>query len=209
MFCEIFYIPTSSMEPTLLPNDKVLAAKKAYGYSRYSLTPFPSTAYWFKQSDNRILYNKPERGDIVAFLSTNEKKYLIKRVIGLPGDTIIDAGDHIILNGVNLPRQLIASYILKHPIDAGGVELDTASKYIEQLPNGVSYEILQIFKNQITDDTKAYRVPENHIFVIGDNRDNSDDSRKNIGFVPIENIVGRVYIKIYSKDNGMQFNVIN
>lgn len=209
LLCEIFYLPQASMEPSLFPEDKVLATKKTYGYSRHSFTPFPSVSKWFGYSEYRLLYNEPNRGDIIVFLSTFDDTYLIKRVIGLPGDTIIDYGNKININGEDIQRKQLGTYSLKAPITASGLEFDTATAFIETLSDGIQYKIIEIFNNVLLEETKIYHVPENHFFVMGDNRDNSEDSRTKVGFVPIENLVGKISFKFYSKENGFEFNVIN
>jgi signal peptidase I len=189
-----FSIPSGSMEDTLLVGDFLFVSKYAYGYSRYSLPFSPDIL-----GGGRVFASEPERGDIVVFKwpRDNATDY-IKRVIGLPGDRIqmIDGLLHI--NGVPVERELIEGNE-----NAGG--FSRTLRYREILPNGVSYEILDTIPNSSADNTQEFIVPEGHYFMMGDNRDNSTDSRVpverfGVGFVPAENLVGRAEVIFFSVD---------
>ena len=180
---EPFYIPSGSMKSTLLVGDYLFVSKYNYGYSRYS---FPFGLPIFK---GRIFEDKPQVGDVVVFrLPKNPSINYIKRLIGLPGDKIqmIDGKLHI--NGKKLDVKQIDNFIDK---DQHGNEVAIA-RYIETLPNGVSHTILDQDLFGPLDNTHIYEVPEGHYFFMGDNRDNSQDSRmlNEVGFVPEENILG-------------------
>jgi signal peptidase I len=192
-----YYVPTGSMEPTIAIGDAVLTDKFAYGYSRYSL-PFdlgPS-------SSTRFLQRLPERGDVIVFqLPRDPGQAYVKRVIGLPGDRVQMRGGHVWLNGQELPLK---------PAGHGLVEAETgamipAARYIETLPNGRTHPIFKLGWNGPLDDTPIYVVPPGHLFMMGDNRDNSLDSRVaesdgGVGYVPMENLIGRADIVLGSVD---------
>ncbi len=186
-----FNIPSGSMEDTLLIGDYLFVSKYSYGYSRYSF-PFGLAPF-----SGRIFSSEPERGDVAVFkLPTDTSIDYIKRVIGLPGDTIqmIDGVLHI--NGEPVKRERIDDYIEQSP---SGV-VRRVPRYKETLPNGVSYETLDITTNGQADNTREYKVPPGHYFMMGDNRDNSQDSRylDKVGYVPLENFMGRAEILFFS-----------
>ena len=188
---EPFNIPSGSMIPTLLVGDYLFVSKYSYGYSRYSL-PFSPDLF-----EGRIMEAMPERGDVVVFkLPSNTDLDYIKRVVGLPGDRIQMIGGILNINGVPVERQLIGpdSYI-----DNNGNEVQVL-EYVETLPGGVSHAIFEFSDNHRLDNTQEWIVPEGHFFAMGDNRDNSLDSRANVGFVPFENLVGRAEFIFYSTD---------
>ena len=179
-----FIIPSGSMEPTLMIGDEIAAAKYAYGYGRYS-TPFGEIPI-----RGRLFDRPAERGDIVVFaLPRDPKQVFVKRVIGLPGEQVQMKGGLLFINGTEVPRRLIGS--LKLP----GSSVP-AVKYVETLPNGRRHDIITLGGSPL-DDTPVFRVPTDSYFVMGDNRDNSLDSRVapeegGVGFVPAENLIGRV-----------------
>ena len=185
-----FNIPSASMEGTLLIGDYLFVSKYSYGYSRHSfpfgLVPLPS----------RVLASPPERGDIVVFkLPSDNSTDYIKRVIGLPGDRIQMQHGMLIINGQPVPKVELPPFVE----NMAGYE-HRVPRYRETLPNGVSYEILDREPNGNLDDTGVFVVPEGHYFMMGDNRDNSDDSRAQVGYVPLENLVGKAQIIFFSTD---------
>ncbi len=185
-----FNIPSGSMKDTLLIGDYLFVSKFSYGYSRYSF-PFGLGPF-----SGRLLGSEPERGDVAVFkLPTDTSVDYIKRVIGLPGDKIqmIDGVLHI--NGKAVEREQIDDYIEK--TDYG---IERVARYRETLPNGVSYDTLDLTARGNLDNTRVYEVPEGHYFMMGDNRDNSSDSRvlSHVGYVPYENFVGRAEILFFS-----------
>lgn len=193
-----FNIPSGSMIPTLLVGDYLFVAKSSYGYSRYS---FPFSPNLFS---GRIWSREPDRGDVVVFKlpRDNETDY-IKRVIGLPGDEIQMIHGVLHINGEPVKKEKIDDFVMRDP---AGRERYLA-RYRETLPNGVTYPVLDLVKEGIGDNTEIYKVPENHFFMMGDNRDNSRDSRflSEVGFVPFENLVGKAKIIFFSIDEDASF----
>ena len=209
LFFQPFWIPSGSMKDTLLIGDFLFVNKMAYGYSRYSC-PFGLCPI-----EGRILGSDPQRGDVVVFRHPVNGSDFIKRLIGLPGDTVQVKDGLLYINGTavevvpdgifeetmapqgpqgTLPRCANA------PVGEGGTCIK--EKFIETLPNGVSHSILNI-DDGFLDDTPIFTVPEGHYFFMGDNRDNSTDSRvsqlaRGVGMVPAENLIGRADRVIFS-----------
>jgi signal peptidase I len=188
-----FSIPSGSMRPTLLEGDYLFVTKWAYGYSRHSL-PFSPPLF-----SGRIWGSAPERGDVVVFkFPPNPSIDYIKRVIGLPGDTIQVRDGQLFINGEGVPRAKTGQ-IDNPDITEENRPIDV---YRETLPNGVSYDTLDILPNGAGDNTREFTVPPGHYFMMGDNRDNSSDSRFSVGMVPEENLVGRANIIFFSIAGG-------
>ena len=188
---EPFSIPSGSMIPTLLVGDYLFVSKYSYGYSRYS---FPFGLGMFS---GRILGSEPERGDVVVFKKpTDNATDYIKRIVGLPGDQIQVRSSILYINGEAMPRERVDD--LEDP--GGGSR--KMQQYRETLPNGVSYLVLDRGPNEYLDNTLVYTVPPGHYFVMGDNRDNSADSRVlgDVGYVPKDNLIGRAELLFYSTD---------
>lgn len=189
-FFQPFNIPSGSMKETLLVGDYLFVSKLSYGYSRYS---FPLGLDLF---DGRIFAAQPERGDVVVFkLPRDNSTDYIKRVIGLPGDEIVVRGGILFINGEEVKRTPAGTF---ETFEDGSAE--TIPRYRETLPNGVSYTVLDAEPNGPFDNVGPYKVPEGHFFMMGDNRDNSTDSRAlwGVGYVPFENLIGRAEIIFFS-----------
>jgi len=224
-----FSIPSESMLPRLQIGDYLLASKWDYGFSNYSLPfgiePFP---------EGRILARQPERGDVVIFKAPpkNREDY-IKRVIGLPGDQVQMIGGVLFINGIEVKKRRIADFT--QPVDAGlladakvkgrvtpctslkfevlrpdGMRVCRYPQFVETLPNGVSYHVLDL-GTLPQDDTPAIVVPDGTLFLMGDNRDNSMDSRfpaiegGGVGIVPQDNLVGRASVMMWSTDGSSEW----
>jgi signal peptidase I len=192
-----FYIPSGSMEPTLQIGDALLGSKFPYGYSRWSLPYGLGPA-----SQTRLMGKLPKRGEIVIFrLPRDTSTTLIKRVIGLPGDRIQMVHGRLVINGVQVPLEADGSGQVEEA-DGSWHEI---GKFTETLPGGVKHTILKRRWDGPLDDTQVYLVPANHIFAMGDNRDNSSDSRVapddgGVGYVPAENLVARADVLLGSYD---------
>lgn len=188
-----FSIPSGSMRPTLLEGDYLFVSKYAYGYSKYSL-PFAPDLF-----EGRIWGAEPERGDVVVFkLPSDTNIDYIKRVIGLPGDRIQMRDGVLYINDAAVQREKIGE-ITNPDITEQNRPVDV---YRETLPNGASYETLDLIPNGVGDNTRVFEVPAGHYFMMGDNRDNSLDSRFSVGYVPYENLVGRANIIFFSISGG-------
>jgi signal peptidase I len=187
-----FNTPSGAMKPTLLVGDYFFVSKSAYGFTHYSL---PLSLPLFK---GRILAAEPQRGDLVVFrLPRDESVDYIKRVVGLPGDRVQMRNGELYLNGVAVRRERVDDFV-----DEDDVRTQRVKRWRETLPNGASYETLDLEDNGFLDNTPEYVVPAGHFFAIGDNRDNSTDSRmpREVGYIPFENLIGRVGMIFYSVD---------
>jgi len=188
---EPFNIPSGSMMPTLLVGDYLFVSKFSYGYSRYSL---PLSIPILPE---RVLFSEPKRGDVVVFkLPSDNKTDYIKRIVGLPGDKIQVIKGILNINGKPVKRKRIDEFV----DDQVNGRLKRIPQYIETLPNGKEHLILEQNDDGYMDNTALYEVPEGHYFGMGDNRDNSRDSRflDGVGYIPKENLVGRAEFKFFS-----------
>ena len=187
-----FYIPSSSMEPTLLIGDRIFVTKYSYGFSKHS---FPFSPNF---SDNRFFSKKPEQGDLVVFKTPADNRTdYIKRLIGLPGDEIQFVEGDILINKKKILRKETK---ISQAIRCGNYNLETKI-FIETLPNGVKY-MAAYNKNGTLQNTKKFKVPQDHYFLMGDNRDCSKDSRflDDVGYVKNLNLVGKAKIIFFSND---------
>jgi signal peptidase I len=198
---EPFYVPSGSMEPTLMIGDALLASKFPYGYSTASLPiqiNLPETG--------RVFGGTPKRGDVVVFRWPGDRSQAwVKRVIGLPGDRIQMRQGELFIN--DHPASLKADGLGEAEDDNGGSE--TARRYIETLPGGVSHQIFKLYDNGRLDNTPEVTVPPGRLFVMGDNRDNSADSRVpvregGVGLLPMDDLVGRADAVVGSWDLGIR-----
>jgi len=205
-----FSIPSSSMKSTLLIGDYLFVSKYAYGYSRHSI-PFSPPLF-----EGRIWFTPPKRGDVIVFKNRNdENKDYIKRLIGLPGDKIRVKQGLLHIDGAAVAVQEVEPFV--EPLELGGGGRHQAclrddviegekvcikERALETLPNGVEHFILNANTNRGgADNTKVYEVPAGHYFFMGDNRDNSGDSRSyKVGMVPEEDLIGRAEIIFLSSD---------
>jgi signal peptidase I len=189
-----FNIPSGSMIPSLLVGDYLFVSKYSYGYTHYSL-PFSPPVF-----SGRFIGSPPQRGDVVVFrLPKDDSIDYIKRVIGLPGDRIQMIDGVLNINGAAVKRERIDDFVT----DDDGV-VQRVKRYRETLPNGVIYTTLDLTDNGFYDNTPVYTVPPGDYFMMGDNRDNSTDSRvlSQVGYVPYENIIGRAQVIFFSISGG-------
>ena len=211
-----FSIPSESMMPRLLEGDYLFAAKWSYGYSRASL-PFDPPLF-----EGRVLGRLPDRGDVVIFKHPIDRTDYIKRVVGLPGDQVRMVAGVLHLNGEEVPREPIADFVVPirqerpcargHLIEeqAAGALVCRYPRFRETLPGGRSYEVLD-FALTGQDTTEPVIVPAGHLFLLGDNRDNSLDSRfppvagQGFGLVPVENLVGKASFMFFSTDGSAEW----
>ena len=209
-----FNIPSGSMLPTLFAGDYLVVAKWPYGYSRFSL-PFH-----FPPFEGRILSNLPERGDVAVFRPPAAEIDYVKRVIGLPGDRVEVRGGTLFVNGERAVRERVQRFAMPISANSACKVVPPASQFVEQrggrdyclytayretLPDGPSYTVIDQVDTARADDFSEVTVPAGHIFLMGDNRDDSLDSRFSpveggIGLVPVENLVGRAMIIFWSTD---------
>ena len=193
LFFHPFYIPSSSMEPTLLVGDRIFASKYNYGFSKHS---FPFSPPLFK---GRILFSEPEYGDLIIFKTpTDNRTDYIKRLIGFPGDEIKFTDGDIYINGQKIERKVINNNFL---IRCGGAGTEKVIAYKETLPNGKEY-IAVYNKLGTMKNSDKYVVPREHYFFLGDNRDCSRDSRflSSVGYVHKNNLIGKARIIFFSND---------
>lgn len=194
---EPFNIPSGSMMPTLEIGDYLFVYKPEYGYSRHS---FP---FSLAPIEGRVWPKEPERGDVMVFkLPTDPSIDYIKRLVGMPGDTVQVRMGRVYINGEMVERQLIGEHTVQDKV-RGPVVM---TQYRETLPGGIQHSIYEESDDKPLDNTDIYVVPEHHYFMMGDNRDNSQDSRVSgvVGFVPFENIVGRADFVFFSTNGYAQ-----
>lgn len=206
-----FSIPSSSMKPTLLIGDYLFVSKYAYGYSNNSI-PFSPPLF-----EGRVWFTPPERGDVIVFKNRRDgNKDYIKRLIGLPGDSVQVQGGRVFINGTAVQVEAVDPFI--EPIDPSHNQRCTRretveggaacikEQFVEILPNDVAHMILNVDNNlTMMDNTKVFEVPEGHYFFMGDNRDNSGDSRRHGGhFIPEEDLIGRAEV-IFLSSEGSPF----
>ncbi len=196
---EPFNIPSGSMKPNLLVGDFIFVSKYSYGYSKHSL-PFSIPII-----PNKIFSEEPKRGDVVVFKTPeNNRTDYIKRVIGLPGDKIRVLDGQIIINNNKILRQKMDDFIDNDK----DVNVKRVRKYKEYFFEK-EIEVLDLVDSGMVDNTIEYKVPNNHFFVMGDNRDNSQDSRfiNTVGFIPFENLVGKAQFIFFSLENSRFFEI--
>ena len=186
-----FNIPSESMQPRLQIGDYLFVNKFAYGWSRYSL-PFDAPL-----PDGRIWGSLPERGDVVVIAHPVDHQDYIKRVIGLPGDRVQVTDGELYLNRKKVPREIIGLKKVRE-----GAYEQVLTEYTQTLPEGAMFSIYEASDNRPLDNTEEFLVPEGHYFMMGDNRDNSQDSRvmEAVGFVPYKDLVGRASFIFFSTD---------
>ena len=203
LFFQPFWIPSGSMKETLLIGDFLFVNKMAYGYSRFSC-PFSACPF-----SGRLLFSEPKRGDVVVFKHPVNGSDFIKRLIGLPGDTVQIRQGVLYLNGVEAPQESNGVFTETNepqgpmgspprcqnaPVGVGGQ--CTKERFTETFPEGTSHQVLNIDTNGYGDNTDVFTVPQGQYFFMGDNRDNSQDSRYGqsvggVGFVPADHLIGR------------------
>ncbi len=193
---EPFHIPSGSMKPNLLVGDYVIVTKYSYGYSRYS---FPFGINFFEGRKIFGESNQPKRGDIIVFRYPKDPSInYIKRLIGLPGDRIQMRDGAVYINDKKVEKSADGIFIDEQE---NGLPI-AIDKHQETLPEGKKVTTLDLIQGAPQDDTGIYQVPQGHYFMMGDNRDNSQDSRfsAQVGFVPEENLVGKARFIFFSID---------
>ena len=196
-----FNIPSGSMKATLLVGDYLFVSKYSYGYSHFSL-PLSPPLFSGRMPGGWL----PQRGDVVVFrLPKDTSVDYIKRVIGLPGDKIQVIDGDVQINGVPVKREPAPAYVENEE----GTTEAPVKRWKETLPNGVSLYTLDLVEHGFADNTQVYTVPPGDYFMMGDNRDNSTDSRfSQVGFVPLENIVGKaqiIFFSVYEGERAWEF----
>ncbi len=193
IFYEPFNIPSGSMVPTLLVGDYLFVSKYTYGYSKYS---FPFGVVPIK---DRLLYKTPKRGDVIVFRKPGDETIdYIKRLVALPNDTVQVKQGILYINSKKIKR--IKTNIRMRKNTFGDEKI--FSQYEEIFDNSQSHQIIESSDNDPFDDTIMFKVPLNHFFFMGDNRDNSKDSRTpEVGFVPKKNLIGKAEIIFFSHNS--------
>jgi signal peptidase I len=215
-----FVIPSGSMLPRMMIGDYLFVGKWSYGYSRYSL-PFDIPAW-----KGRLPEGEPDRGDVAVFRYPGSEDDYVKRVIGLPGDRVQMRGGALWLNGKPVPRVRVADYLMPLSLnspcrtidpsaarvveDEQGARYCAYARYRETLPGGRSYYVLDQVPDGPADNTSVFTVPEDHYFVMGDNRDDSEDSRFSraiggVGLLPAEYLIGKALITFFSTDGSAEW----
>lgn len=194
-FYQPFSIPTASLQPSMMIGDYFVASKFTWGYGRYSFSPVEVPI------QGRIFGREPNRGDIAVFRPVPQKDDYVKRIVGLPGDTIQMKQGRLYINDVMVEREFIERSTDK---DSFGTVLPVLV-YKEILPNGVSHLIHEISDKSRMDNTSEYLVPEGHYFMMGDNRDRSQDSRflSAVGYVPASNLIGKAEARFFSVEDNV------
>lgn len=192
---EPFNIPSGSMKPTLQVGDYLFTSKFSYGYGQYSFS-LPFNVFLPVPYEGRALAEQPKRGDIAVFWIPSLGQHYIKRVVGLPGETIQMKRGRLYINDEQVPREPVGVEKIEDQ-QRGSIKM---FEYLETLPGGVVHTIYEEIDDDTLDNTPLYTVPEGHYFMMGDNRDNSQDSRvsRTVGPIPFENIVGRADLIFFS-----------
>jgi signal peptidase I len=212
-----FMIPSGSMMPELRIGDYLFVAKWPYGYSRYSF-PFGLASF-----QGRFWAGQPARGDVVVFRYPGEDQDWVKRLIGLPGDRVQVRGGQLYLNGKAVPKVRVADWLMpvtanspcryggrnRPPSVEDGRPVCRYPRFRETLPGGRSYEVLDQVEG-VADETRVFTVPAGHYFMMGDNRDDSADSRfsleqHGVGLLPADYVIGRALIAFFSTDGSAEW----
>jgi len=189
-----FRIPSGSMQPTLEVGDYIVVTKWSYGYGRFSFAPLEGLL-----PHGRLFGSQPQQGDVVVFRPVPEPdRDFIKRVIGMPGDTVQIINGHLHINGEPVQRESLGLVDFENP----NGDIEPIQAYRETLPTGASYVVFDRTPRSELDNTRVFEVPEGHYFMMGDDRDNSADSRvpSVVGYVPYDNLVGPAQFVVVSFD---------